>query len=183
MSNWLEQEAWCQAHQDQIEGILRPMWILWLGCLVEPVVLAVLVYGLGDQLARAVTMDSAFPLTLLRVILIVFTVVLLVASVGLRQYLLRLPAKVPAASARLAPPDSKPLPCGASYRTRVMIPTAMVTAPSVFGFVLFLLGDSPTVFLAFAGAAVVGLLWQRPKRDELIAFCVQRDDARATGSV
>lgn len=171
MSDWVEQEAWRQAHQEEIEKALRLMWLFWLGCLGEPVVLTVIVYGFGAGLREGFAMDTSFPLALMRAIFIFFAAFALVASSLLRRVLLRPPLKGVASSA------STSLPCGALYRSKVMVPTVMAGAPCLFGFVLFWLGDGPAVFTAFAVAAGFGLLWQRPRREEFVAFCIQRENA------
>jgi hypothetical protein len=170
MSDWMEQEAWCQAHREEIDKTLQIMWVFWLGCLGEPVVLAVIVYAFGAGLRESFTMDASFPLSLMRAILIFFAVLALVVSGLLRRFLLRSPLKHVGSSA------STSLAYGALYRSKVMVPTVIANTPCLLGFVLFVLGDSPGVFTAFAVAAGLGLLWQRPRRDEFVAFCMQREN-------
>ena len=58
MSDWVAQEAWREAHRDQIDKVLTQMWILWLGCLGEPVALTVIVYGFDAQLREAFANES-----------------------------------------------------------------------------------------------------------------------------
>jgi len=174
MNDWVEQEAWRQAHRDEIAKALQPMWLLWLASLSEPVVLAVIVFGFGARLREGFTMDEALPLTLMRTVLIVVAVFVLAASILLRRLLLRPPLGDRASSAAAS---SNSLPGSALYRSRIIVPTAMAAAPSILGFVLFLLGDSPTVFAGFATAALLGMLWHYPRQDELIAFCIRCENA------
>jgi hypothetical protein len=179
MSDWVEQEAWRQAHQERIAKTLHLMWLFWLGSLAEPVVLAVIVYGFGARLRQGFTPDEAFPLTLLRTILIVVAVFVLVASLLLRRLLLRPPSGDLASSASAS---SSPLPGSTLYRSRAVVPTVVAATPSIFGFVLFWLGDSPMVFAGFAGAALLGIFCHYPRQDELIAFCVQCENRGSTQS-
>jgi hypothetical protein len=181
MNDWVEQEAWRQAHQEEIEKALQPMWVLWLVCLAEPVVLAVVVYGFGDQLREAFETGDSVPRASLRAAFVLISVVTLVVSGLLRHYYLRVPSRASAASAVGTPVDSTQLPYGIVYRTKATTTMTMTMSPSLFGFILFIQGDSPTVFVAFAGATVLGLLWHRPQKDELVAFCMQRDNAESTG--
>ena len=121
-------------------------------------------------------MDGSFPLVLVRAIVILCAVLALVVSSLLRRVLLRSPPKGVALLAGPTSTASTSLPYGALYRSRVMVPTVMAAAPGLFGFVLFVLGDSLAVFTAFAVAALLGLLWQRPRKDELVAFCMRREN-------
>jgi hypothetical protein len=170
MNDWVEQEAWRQAHRDEIAKALQPMWLLWLASLSEPVVLAVIVFGFGARLREGFTMDEALPLTLMRTVLIVIAALALAASVLLRRLLLHPPSGDRTSSAA---ESSNSLSGSALYRSRIIVPTAMAAAPSIFGFVLFWLGDSLMVFAGFAVAALLGILWHYPRQDELIAFCMR----------
>jgi hypothetical protein len=97
----------------------------------------------------------------------------MMGSVLLRRILLR-PRQDGRAAAGSAPPS-----CSVLYRTRVTAPLAMAATPAVFGFVLFCLGGSLTVFSGLALAALLGLLWHRPRTDEFVTFAMQCEPGQA----
>ena len=167
MRDWVEQEAWRQGHGEEIERKMRLVWVLWLACLSEPVVLAVIVFGFGDQIRESVALDGSLPLTVIRSVLIGLAALSLIGSGLLRRVLLR-PRQDGPAAAGTTPPSYSVL-----YRARVMVPMAMAATPGVFGFVLFCLGDSLMVFSGFALASLLGLLWHRPSTDEFVVFAMQ----------
>lgn len=174
MNDWTEQEAWRQAHREQIATTLRLMWLFWLGSLAEPVVLAIMAYGFVAPLREGFTPDETIPLALLRAIFIAAAILTLGASCVLRALLLRPPSGNRASSAATS---AGSLPGGALYRSRAVIPTVMAATPSILGFVLFWLGDSLMVFTGFAVAALLGMLWQYPRQDGLIGFCMRCENA------
>ena len=173
MRDWVEQEAWRQGHGDQIERTMRLVWVLWLACLSEPVILAVIVFGFGDRIRQSVALEEPLPLTLIRAILIAFAALSLIGSALLRRILLR-PRRGGPVAAGSAPPSYSVL-----YRTRVMASSALAASPAVFGFVLFCLGDSLMVFAGLALAALLGLLWHRPSTDEFVTFAMQFEPGQA----
>jgi len=177
MRDWAEQEAWRQGHGDQIERTMPLVWVLWLACLSEPVVLAVIVFGFGDRIRRSVPLEDPLPLTLIRTVLISFAVLSLIGSGLLRRILLRPRRGGPVAA------GSTPQSCSVLYRTRVTAALALAASPSVFGSVLFCLGDSPMVFSGLALAALLGLLWHRPSTDEFVTFAMQFEQERTDGSM
>ena len=171
MRDWAEQEAWRQGHADEIERTMPLVWVLWLACLSEPVILAVIVFGFGDRIRRSVPLEDPLPLALIRAILIGLAVLSLIGSVLLRRILLR-PRPGGPVAAGSAPPS-----CSVLYRSRVMAPSALAASPTIFGFVLFFLGDSIMVFAGLALAALLVLLWHRPSTDEFVAFAMQFEQA------
>jgi hypothetical protein len=177
MRDWAEQEAWRQGHGDQIERTMPLVWVLWLACLSEPVVLAVIVFGFGDRIRQSVALEDPLPLTLIRAILIGFATLSLIGSALLRRILLR-----PRQSGPEAMGSAPPL-CSVLYRSRVMAPSALAASPAVFGFVLFFLGDSIMVFAGLALAALLGLIWHRPSTDEFVMFAMQFEQERTDGSM
>ena len=174
MNDWVEQEAWRQAHQQEIDEVLRPVWVIWLGCLVEPVMLGVIafVFDAGAGVREAIGRDASFPLGLIRTVFVLCAVAALVVAAVLRHELLGRSAQSSAAATNV--------PCGVLYRARLIIVSALTTAPAVFGFVLSLLGDNLATFTGFGVAAMISLLWHRPRTDELVAFCMERDHSGST---
>ncbi len=176
MDSWFEQESWYQSHREEIDKVWRSMWLLWLAFLGEPAVFVVLIWGFGARLRQGFATDASVPLASIRAVLIVLAIGTLILSVMIRRYMLRPPAQ-----SQVNSPDSPLSPYALLYRNKAMLPAVMATTPATIGLVLFLLGDSLFVFFGFVLAAVLGLLWHHPRKDELIAFCQECESTSMAG--
>jgi len=169
----LDQEAVYAEHKGQIDGALRTLWLLWAGCLAEPVVLIILVVVLGSVMSPRSRATDAATLVNLRVTFGVLGAAAIASSVLLRRYLLSPQFKGFRATVRPAASASFAFQLAIEYTRRIFPSMVLPGIPAILGFVLFLLGDRTGIFYLFAIPSFLAALWQRPGRDEIISLLSQ----------
>jgi hypothetical protein len=177
MSSSWEQETLYAEHKAEIDRTLRLLWVLWAGCLGEPIVLIVLAYVLGGTVRESVRPGDGLPIERMRAAFLGIALLVLVVSGVLRRHLLSSRFKgFKTVAGRSGVAPSVPL-LGAEYMRRVCPSMVLAATPAILGFVLLLLGDSPAVFHLFVVPAILAALWHRPKPDELISLAGQLEQA------
>jgi len=155
-------------NQEAIEKGLRTLWIIWTVMLAALFVYAFICLQLGHKIQQAA--NPTFPLPLLKNILFGITVATLLLTHFLRNYLLRnqfgsisknvSPSVSPATNSSLLP----------KYASAVIVSLALCESIGIYGLVLFMLGDDFQTLLTFIGIAAIGMLYYRPKREEMEAL-------------
>ncbi|MBN1806984.1 MAG: hypothetical protein JW837_17180 [Sedimentisphaerales bacterium] len=172
MNDFNERKALSEENRIEIDKALRYMWIFWIGIIGFPIALIILCQVSGDRFRENIPLrSSSSPIQTIRIIFIIIGVFQLVLSYGLRKYFF---------SARFKGYDTKRWKPNKknrepeyiiSYKQRNFLPMAIPSSISVYGFMLFMTGDSLGVFYAFIIASLLGSLYQRPRKKEAIEFC------------
>ena len=170
MDDLIEQESLYQEHKAEIDKALRSQWMLWIGVLGQPIVLIIICQFFGDRIRENVPVRQSFPLQTVRIVFMAVGAFLLVLSYGLRKYILSAGFKGFGANrwkTRVRTPAPEYI---IEYRGRMFLPMVLSSSLSIFGFLLFFLGDSLSVFYLFAVPAVLGTLYQHPRKQDILVF-------------
>ena len=114
-----------------------------------------------------INVGSDFPIGLLRNFFLGAALCWLVVSLFLRT--LFLSSKSKAFESTYLQRSNKPAYL-LKYRGALCLVIGVSISTGIYGFLLFLLGDSFEILYLFTGLAGLALLFHRPKRDELIDF-------------
>jgi hypothetical protein len=181
MNGLLEQETLAREHQAEIGKALRGQWMLWALIASPCIVLFTLCHVPGERFPRKVMEPSA--LEMFRTIFVIIGAIELVLSFVLRWYLIsplfnylrkyvfpsllkgdRSPGKEQRGG------RTEPLYLVKS-RLKTIIPTGLASSAGLLGFVLYAQGDSVDVFCVFAVISLLGCLYHRPRRHEIVELC------------
>jgi hypothetical protein len=171
MNSTIEQNTLYEEHKVEINKALRSQWILWIGIIGTPIVLIIMCQGFGDRIREEIPQNPSFPIQIFRTVLIIVGVFMLVLSYGIRKYFF---------SARFKGFDTKRWKPKMrnrdpeyiiAFKQRNYFPMVIPSSLSIFGFLLFIMGDSLGVFYAFAIVSLLGTLYQRPQKKDVLALC------------
>ena len=169
MDGLIEQESLYQEHKAEIDKALRAQWMLWIGVLGQPIVLIIICQVFGGRIRENVLVSQPFPFQTVRIVLMAVGAFLLVLSYGLRKYILSAGFKGFGANRSKTRVRTAPEYI-IEYRSKMYFPMVLASSLSIFGFLLFLLGDSLSVFYLFAVPAVLGTLYQHPRKQDILVF-------------
>jgi len=150
--------------KELFERQLQILWIIWAGFSVFLVIYPSICLLWGDALYRY---TSPFPLDLMRDILYGVSVLTVILTHFLRNFILgrRSGSSSPMSSQPPTPSDQSEVV--GKYVTAMMVSLALSESIGIYGFILFVLGaDLKTVFF-FNGIAALAMFIYRPKREEL----------------
>ena len=170
MDGLIEQENLYEEHKAEIDKALRSQWMLWIGVLGQPIVLIIICQVFGGRIRENAPVSQSFPLQTVRIVLMAVGAFLLVLSYGLRKYILSAGFKGFGAN-RWKTKTRTPAPeYIIEYRGKIYLPMVLPSSLSIFGFLLFFLGDSLSVFYLFVVPAVLGILYQHPRKQDIFIF-------------
>jgi hypothetical protein len=151
-----------------LESRVLVMWIIWAAMLASLVIYIVICNLMGDQIRRPMGPD--FPLTLFRNILFGLGIAALITTHFIRKFILGKPSGGPGPAPESPPPPQDPDTLYAKYTTVMVISLALCESVGIFGLVLFLLGDSFRTMYTFMVISAAGMVYYRPKREEIEAL-------------
>ena len=171
MNDLIEQNTLYEEHKDEIDKALRSQWILWFGTIGMPIALIVICQGFTDRFRENTPVGPSFPLHIFRTLLIIVGISMLVLSYGLRKYFFS--ARFKGFNTKRWKPNNKfrEPEYIISYKQRNYLPTIIPATLSLFGFNLFFLGDSLGIFYAFVIFSLLGSLYQRPQKKDVLLIC------------
>jgi len=148
-----------------IDKGIQTLWVIWAAMLGSLLVYVFICHqpGIGFKGVE----ESDFPLGLLRNILF---------GVGIATWLLAYFMRRSMLSVRAGIPKPKPAermvqwngpPFIAKHATAVIVSLALSESIGIYGFVLFLLGDSFQTLYTFIGISALAMVFYRPKREEM----------------
>jgi len=142
----------------------RVLWIIWAAMLGSLFIYVVICHQWGDQLRP--TMSPNFPLDVMRNILYGIALVTLLLTHFVRKLILHRRAGAPQPVSSHAPRmTSQPTPL-ARYSIAMIVSLALSESIGIYGFVLFVLGDSFQTLHIFIGISAIAMVYYRPKREE-----------------
>jgi hypothetical protein len=155
------------------------IWSIWAALLLALAVYVIIAHAVNDRLST-----DAGTGTLLGTLRIVFYC--LAAAQMLLSYYLRRRSPAAAPGRSQAIPFLGTLertnpalgnPAISAYMSRVVISLALSESMGVYGFVLFLLGGGFGTLYIFVALAALGMLYHRPRLDELVRLAAALGDS------
>ena len=143
----------------------RVLWIIWAAMLGSLFIYVFICHQWGDQLRP--TMSPNFPLDLMRKILYGIALFTLLLTHFVRKLILVRRARETQPVSSLAPGTTNQPTLLAKYSIAMIVSLALSESIGIYGFMLFLLGDSFQTLHIFIGLSVIAMFYYRPKREEL----------------
>jgi F0F1-type ATP synthase membrane subunit c/vacuolar-type H+-ATPase subunit K len=148
-----------------VESQLFVMWIIWGAMVGSLIIYIVVCHLIGDQIQQPI--GPEYPLTLLRNILFGISLVSLIVTHFIRNFLLRTPSGSPGIVSKTQPSANEPANSHAKYTTAMIISLALCESVGIYGLILFFLGDGLQTMYTFMVISAAGMFYYRPKREEL----------------
>ena len=168
MGEYLAPETIGENERVEIRRELRVLWFFWTGCMGMPFAMFFMCEVFGQRIRENLNRGPDFPINKLTYLFLIVGLASSVLSYFLRKWLLSGIWEVFNRQAeRAAVSLNKPVYM-LKYRQAIFIPTALSSTPAIYGFLLFMLGADKFVLYFFLGIAFLGVLYHRPKEDELI---------------
>ena len=151
------------------------LWMIWAAMLGSLVIYVFICHQLGDELRKNLRQD--IPLDPLRIILYSVTIFEMIFIVFMRKRMLAARGAVPEPMSAEPPEPSNQSSALAKYTTAVIISLALCESIGIYGLLLFFLGDTFQTLYVFIGIAALGMIFYRPKKEELetLAMAMRRD--------
>jgi len=147
------------------EERLLTFWIMWAGFFASLFFYVLICHLAADEIR--LTASPNIPLDLIRNLLYGVSICTLLLTPFLRKFMLakRSGGSGPTSlKSQLNSNQSSPI---SKYATAMVVSLAFSESIGVYGFLLFLLGDSFRTLYIFVGISVIGMFFYRPKREEL----------------
>jgi hypothetical protein len=157
-----------ESQKGTVDNRLHVMWIIWGAMMGSLVIYIVICNLIGDQIRQPIRPD--FPLVLLRNIFFGIGIVELIAIHFIRKFILRKSSAGlgTGSTSQLSPQDLAKM--YAKYTTAMINSLALCESIGIYGLILFVLGDSYQVMYTFMIISAAGMLYCRPKREEIEAL-------------
>lgn len=169
-----------EQEKEAINKGMFTLWVIWGAMLGSLLIYILICHQLGEEM-RGSFVESGFPFKLFRNILYGVVAVELLMIYYLRKFILKgrpnaAKADIPGRSSTL-----KQLPFVGQYTAIVIISLAIADSIGIYGFVLFLLGDSFKTLYTFIVVSALAMIFYRPKREELeqLAMAYNKRDRSA----
>jgi hypothetical protein len=161
------------------EKVLLNLWIIWTAMAGSLLVYVFICNQFGEEIRR--NMGDYFPVPLLRNVFYVITIITLFLTHFLKKRMLSGTSR--SSSPNALPPvlhSNRPTFL-AKYTTALIVSLALSESIGIYGFVLFLLGDSFKTLYIFIGISALAIYFHRPKKEELeaLASAMQTDEMPA----
>ncbi len=126
--------------------------------------------GFGEKLRENIKINPDFPINMLKAVFMVVGILSLALAYFLRRRFLTGKTRgLENRIIKMAPSSNKPAYL-LKYRCGIYLPMAISASPGFYGFVLFTLGGDALTFYLFLIISALGLLYHRPKKDEIVAL-------------
>lgn len=163
------------------EKRLMTFWIIWTGIFGSLFVYVLICHQCGDVIRRTASPD--IPLDLMRNVLYGVAISTLLFTHFLRKFMLSGRSSGPGPTSlqpQLNSNQSSPI---SKYATVVVVSLALSESIGIYGFVLFLLGDSFRTLYIFAGISAIAMFFHHPKREELEMLTMRESGSAQTWDV
>ena len=165
----------------EIAKEIRFLWVLWATNLLMLLVLVFMCHIFKEK-AERIKVSEDFPLGILKIVLAIVGVFSLALAQLLRKRFLAGKYKFyDTLCIRNAASMNKPVYL-MKYRTNIYLFMMMPGIIGMFGFLLFLLGSGLETFYVFVIVSALGIIWQRPRTEELIEF-FQREKEKSKANL
>jgi hypothetical protein len=151
--------------QAAINKGMQTLWIIWGAMLVTLFIYIVVCHVLGEGFVSVEGSD--LPIGLLRKILAGIGAVVLLVAYFMRRSMLSNQRGIPQPKPVEHTAGWNTVPYVAKYIAAVIVSLAMSESIGIYGFVLFLLGDSFQTLYTFIAVSALAMVFYRPRREEL----------------
>jgi F0F1-type ATP synthase membrane subunit c/vacuolar-type H+-ATPase subunit K len=154
--------------KDEIEKGYRRLYIIWMALVASLFFYILICHMLGDAYRQNI--KPGYPYETMQKSLLLVSIVQLGLSLYFRKFLLSSRSSVhkskltPRISSQSVSPEL------AKYFIAVLVTNALSESIGIFGFVLFLLGDTYETLYLFMAISTVAMIYHRPKKDELLGL-------------
>jgi len=170
MSDWTNEQMMDEKDRTDIDKAMLSLWCMWGAQMATLVALVVIVHLLGPWIREQIGMGEDFPLGILQILFGIVSVFSLAIAWYLRKsYLGGKFRQFQDTCVQLAAARNKPAYI-VKYRAGVFVAMAIPSSLGIYGFILSLFGAANTVFYGFIIVSALAVIWQRPRRSELIAL-------------
>lgn len=142
---------------EQLQSDLMPPWLIQGFLLFTLAVGVIVCITFGDQIQQPLPEAQR---VLIRTILYVVAIVTFPATNLIRYIQLRLNQTMPYSQ------DQPEIEAKKRYLVTVIVSMSLIESVGIFGFVMFILGDSFNTLYIFSGLSALGMFLYRPKLDE-----------------
>lgn len=149
--------------QDKLRKAFPVVWFLWGALFASNLLYVLLVSIFGEQIRGVSTLAPSMQTYFILIFGAMSLIELGIAfSLRKRQFSRPAPGQAPTAG------SSKPHPALGRYLTTMLICQMLCVSIGIYGFILFMIGGTETVFFAFCAAAGLSMLFFRPDFDRLL---------------
>ena len=141
------------------------LWVIWAAMLGSLFIYVLICHHLGDEVRKNLRQD--IPLELMRVIFYCVTIFEMLLIVFVRKRILGVRDTSPRPTSLEPPEPLNQSSALAKYTSAVIVSLALCESIGIYGVLLFFLGDTFQTLHIFIGIAALGMLFYRPKREEL----------------
>lgn len=161
---------------------MQTLWVIWGAMLVSLFIYIVVCHVLSKGFVSAGGFD--LPIGLLRKILAVIGAVVVLVAYFMRRSILSGKNRIPQPKPVERTAGWNTNPFVAQYVAVVIVSLAMSESIGIYGFVLFLLGDSFQTLYTFIVVSALAMIFYRPKREELEKFAlVYKERTKSTSEM
>ena len=160
-----------------IEKGLLTVWIMWAAIMGTLFIYVFICHQFGDEIRRNMSQNA--PIPLLRNIFYGIAVITLFLSHFLKRYMLSGTSGGSLSKSAISGLRQNQPTVLAKYTNVLIVSLALSEGIGIYGFVLFLLGDSFQTFYIFIGISALAIYLHRPRREELerLARAMQTEEA------
>ena len=151
--------------KDAIDKGMQTLRVIWAAMLGSLLIYVIICHQLGEGLLGAE--GNGLSIDLLRKIFFGVAAAELIMTYYLRRYMLKGRSSVAGINTSRGSSTLNQPPFVGHYISVVIISLAFSESIGIYGFVLFLLGDSFQTFYTFIGISALAMVFYRPKREEL----------------
>lgn len=156
------------SQKQTLESRILVMWIIWCAMIISLGVYIGICVLISDKMRQ--TMSEGFPLVLIRNIFFGISIIELIAIYFIRKIMLRKPELDPGSLSETEPVKQDSVNMPAKYLSAMVISLALCESIGIYGLVLFFLGGSFQTMYTFMIISAAGMLFYRPKREEVEAL-------------
>ena len=158
------------------EKRLLTFWIIWAGIFGSLFIYVLICHQWGDEIRQ--TASPNIPLDLMRNVLYGVAISTLVLTQFVRKFMLAERSGGSGPTSLQPQLNSNQSSLISKYATAMVVSLALSESIGIYGFVLFLLGDSFRTLYIFVGISALAMFLYRPKREELETLAM-RDSVSA----
>ena len=151
-----------------VEGKLLVMWIIWGAMVISLWVYIAICFLVGDKVRQ--TILEGYTLVLIRNILFGISVIELIIAHFIRKLIMRKPETDPGSISQHEPVTQDSGNMHAKYLRGMVVSLALCESIGIYGLVLFFLGSSFQTMYIFMIISAAGMLFHRPKREDIESF-------------
>ena len=163
------------------EKRLLTFWIIWAGIFGSLFIYVLICHQWGEEIRQ--TASPKIPLDLMRNVLYGVAISTLVLTHFVRKFMLAERSGGSGPTSLKPQLNSNQSSLISKYATAMIVSLALSESIGIYGFVLFLLGDSFRTLYIFVGISALAMFFYHPKREELETLAMRESGSAQTWDV